>query len=327
MTLRAAFVDFFRTFDPEQSVLVEALRTGRSVELVDAAEADLLVFNDWGHRHRSFAGTKVHYTAENVRPRWSQADFCIGFERTPGPRYLRVPHFGQVEFLRSRRGVEIPPGPAWAERDFCNFVYSHRATRMRGELFRAVNQYRPVTSPGRFRNNASAPELSGRYDGAWRETKLLYQRRFRFTIACEGASYPGYTTEKLYDALVAGTIPIYWGNPYAREDVDERAFVDCHSCRNLGEVVDVVRRIDQDPELAAQYLARRDFLITPLEEHFAQLVAFFDRVVEYEAPRREAERRARRLQLQGVGRGTASRAYAWATHKQRNPGDWRSIFR
>lgn len=36
-------------------------------------------------------------------------------------------------------------------------------------------------------------------------------RRYKFTIAFENQSYPGYVTEKIADALMAGTVPIYWG--------------------------------------------------------------------------------------------------------------------
>jgi len=34
-----------------------------------------------------------------------------------------------------------------------------------------------------------------------------------FNICAENASVKGYVTEEIFDALEAGTIPIYWGDP------------------------------------------------------------------------------------------------------------------
>jgi hypothetical protein len=35
---------------------------------------------------------------------------------------------------------------------------------------------------------------------------------FKFTISFENDSYPGYVTEKLLEAYLCGSIPIYWGD-------------------------------------------------------------------------------------------------------------------
>ena len=39
------------------------------------------------------------------------------------------------------------------------------------------------------------------------------------TIAFENSSFPGYTTEKIFEPMLEGSIPIYWGNPRVDEDV------------------------------------------------------------------------------------------------------------
>lgn len=46
---------------------------------------------------------------------------------------------------------------------------------------------------------------------------------FRFYLSFENSRVEGYVTEKLWNALLYGTIPIYWGNPSVNEvlpDVD-----------------------------------------------------------------------------------------------------------
>jgi hypothetical protein len=196
-------------------------------------------------------------------------------------------------------------GPAWHEREFCNFIYHQPGTPERRALFESIARYRPVTSPGRFLNNTQAPELSARYDLDWRSSKLDYQRRFRFTIAAENEAFPGYTTEKLWDALVAGTIPIYWGNPRVAEDVDPRAFIDCAAFPDFDAVAAHVRRVDEDPRLAAAYLEHRPWLVTPLERYEQAFHDFVERLIEFarERPRARFALRAARLR----GRELAAR--------------------
>ena len=48
-------------------------------------------------------------------------------------------------------------------------------------------------------------------------TKVALLRRYRFTLAFENAIDDGYVTEKLYQPLLAGSVPVYLGAP-----VDER---------------------------------------------------------------------------------------------------------
>ena len=42
--------------------------------------------------------------------------------------------------------------------------------------------------------------------------KLKIISNHKFNIAFENSSYPGYVTEKITDAFIANTIPIYWGD-------------------------------------------------------------------------------------------------------------------
>ena len=59
------------------------------------------------------------------------------------------------------------------------------------------------------------------------ETKQETLRRYRFTICFENArEIDDYVTEKLFDCLLAGTIPIYYGAPNIAERVPAECFID-----------------------------------------------------------------------------------------------------
>jgi len=68
-------------------------------------------------------------------------------------------------------------------------------------------------------------DLSARTNKDWREEKLDYLRLFKFTVAFENSRRIGYLTEKLYDALRADTVPIYWGDPCLDTIVNREAVV------------------------------------------------------------------------------------------------------
>lgn len=51
--------------------------------------------------------------------------------------------------------------------------------------------------------------------------------KYKFNLCYENSDGPpGYITEKLFDALRAGCVPIYWGDPHISETVPSSAFID-----------------------------------------------------------------------------------------------------
>jgi hypothetical protein len=64
---------------------------------------------------------------------------------------------------------------------------------------------------------------------AWRgsvDDKLKTISRYRFSICYENAAYDGYLSEKIYDHLASGTIPVYLGAPDVAHFVPPDCFVD-----------------------------------------------------------------------------------------------------
>lgn len=50
--------------------------------------------------------------------------------------------------------------------------------------------------------------------------------RYTFSLCFENAIWPGYVTEKIFDAMLVGTIPVYLGAPDIERDVPPECFVD-----------------------------------------------------------------------------------------------------
>lgn len=72
---------------------------------------------------------------------------------------------------------------------------------------------------------------------------------YRFSVVIENSREPDYFTEKLVDAILCLTVPIYWGCPNIGDYFDTSSFVICES---EGEIRDALERLS-----AGDYDARR----------------------------------------------------------------------
>lgn len=123
---------------------------------------------------------------------------------------------------------------------FCNFVYTARG-EFRDTFVRRLNAYIQVDCPGkRFRNMQRLQRLPA-VVGA--NAKLRFLRNYRFTIAMERVSIPGYVSEKLPEAILTKTVPIFWGS-HSQIDFNESRFINIVSDDPDGEeVVNVIKQI------------------------------------------------------------------------------------
>src|SRR5262249_7991880 len=75
-------------------------------------------------------------------------------------------------------------------------------------LARGLMQHLRVDSYGKLLNNR---QLAG--GDAGRDSKLATIARYKFTLALENAIDADYVTEKFFQPLVAGSVPVYLGAP------------------------------------------------------------------------------------------------------------------
>ena len=244
--VRIKFVDFFKGFDPLQNDFVEIL--SKRYQVVMSDDPEYLIYSCFGYEHLKYNCIRIFYTGECITPNFNECDYAIGFDRLQfGDRYIRVPLYRlfqykkNAESLFSRRVFTMDD--LEKKKGFCSFVYSNCfAQNKRTEMFEKLSQYKQVDSGGRYRNN-----IGGAVDD-----KMAFQSKYKFSIAFENTSYPGYSTEKLMEAFAAGTIPIYYGDPDIIQDFNPGAFVNCHDYPSLEDAIERVKEIDQSDELYLQ---------------------------------------------------------------------------
>jgi alpha(1,3/1,4) fucosyltransferase len=105
--------------------------------------------------------------------------------------------------------------------------------------------------------------------------------RYTFAICFENMVMQGWVTEKVFDCLVAGTIPVYLGAPDIERWVDPESFIDMRRFSNYEELREYLRSLGPD-EITAYREAGRDYLRSnrfrpftkqAFAEHFGRIVA------------------------------------------------------
>ena len=215
--------------------------------------------------------TKIFWTGENIRIDLKKCDYAFGFEyeeEINSPNYMRLPlytYYGAGKDLTQKKNpVEIIRNKT----KFCNYTYSKDA-KERTEFFKELSKYKPIDAPGKSMNNMppiinqkhelllgpiqKIESLGGKFTlsalisrnfGNWRADVVNFQKQYKFTIAFENSSYPGYTTEKIYHPMLANSIPIYWGNPEIGRDFNTKSFINWHEYNDHKKVVDRVIEVD-----------------------------------------------------------------------------------
>lgn len=82
---------------------------------------------------------------------------------------------------------------------------------------------------------------------------------YKFTIAFENTAYPGYVTEKIIDAMVAASVPLYLGAPDIVEQVPTEAFVNVRAFRSVDTLAEYMEQMT-DTEATAIIDAGQTFL-------------------------------------------------------------------
>ena len=180
-------------------------------------------------------------------------DYGIGFdEQIVGDRYFR-PFITCCWLFPSwvlRLAASIDPEAIKVnlaqKTGFCNFIYSSaNAHASRDVFFHQLSTYRKVDSLGRHLKNCETPLPECRW---WEQEFFDFKGRYKFSIAFENATHPGYNSEKIATSMFGDTIPIYWGDPSIATYYNPKSFINCHDYKNFEQVIEKVKELDSDDE-------------------------------------------------------------------------------
>jgi GR25 family glycosyltransferase involved in LPS biosynthesis len=263
--LRVAFSDMWELFNPAYNMftlMLEAAVPGRKVvgfALGNEQNADILIFGPFGETWKDFKGPKIHFTGENTGP-VSEAVLNLGFKHLDhnNGNYLRLPlwmleinwfnadaeRIANPKPLPIDRCCKVFPDEIADKSKFCAFVVTNPRQPMRNNAFHWLSAYKKVDSAGRLFNNLGEGLFAGLGGGGGELIKHEFLRGYKFCLAYENESAPGYTTEKWLHAKAAGCIPIYWGDPKVERDFDMDGCIDARGVTTSAELIDLVKKVD-----------------------------------------------------------------------------------
>lgn len=234
---------------------------------IDRDNADFLIAFPWLYRHSKEIFLKflqdsvgkitiMDVLGEAIAPNLNLFDYHIGFDPSgQDGRVLEAPYLFSYRSALEELPLDHLSGVLSGKSGFCNYIYSHgEGHPYRVQLFSRLSAYKKVNSLGRHLNNT--PCDIPRESADWMKGSVLLKNPYKFSIACENAWYRGYSTEKIITSFLAYSIPIYWGNPLIEEEYNPKSFINCHRFSSLDEVVEEIRRIDEDDELWRSMVAQ-----------------------------------------------------------------------
>lgn len=229
-----------------------------------------------GFHKFEFSKYKIFFSVENVHVEFSpwskysdyllndkRISLSLGFDYIDHIRYLRFPFWLQSQFEPSVKLNEVI--------HYCSAIEENRFKFKHGEKFCAficrsdyfgdrayfadlVSNIENLNYPGTFRHNDDS--LFTDYN----DQKIEYLKQFKFNLCPENSDNKGYVTEKIFDAIKAGCIPIYWGseNNPEPEILNQNRILFLKLGGDNAEVLSKIKQLNEDE------LAYREFIEQPI---------------------------------------------------------------
>lgn len=151
----------------------------------------------------------------------------------------------------------------------------------RESLIQECSKYMEVHCAGKHLNNYNLIEGEpGTIQGSIKKINFLKSYKFCFAIENNHTfnETKGYTTEKIYEPMVANCIPVYWGNDQISSEFNENSIIEVKNFVSYEKLALKILEIGSDNNL---YL---DYLMQPyiLNNHFFEidyLVDLFDKII------------------------------------------------
>ena len=246
--LKIFFTDFWSNFDFKDNIFVKLLSEDFEV-ILDEINPHILFYSVFGVDYKKHNCIRVSFIGENLRPDFNKADFSFNFDYNDNPRNYRLPLYALWNDVYLLTKPRNPEELVNNKTKFCNFIYSNPGPKKRIEFFEKLSKYKKVDSAGRVRNNL----------GYKVKDKLEFIKDYKFTLALESYNYPGYTTEKIFEPFLMGSLPIYWGNKFVDRDFNTKSFLNYNEFGSDEELIEKIIEIDNNDELLFKYFSEPCF--------------------------------------------------------------------
>jgi alpha(1,3/1,4) fucosyltransferase len=276
-TIKIAFVDFWNEWN-EEDFITPILKSKFNV-VIDNKNPDVLfhsIFNKMSETPR-YKCKKILILAENWRPSQFKSNYSISFDPRSDINF-RLPLWQMYVLLKPELKDRLFERKRITNFErFCAFTVSNPSNVLRINHFELLNNYKKVHAYGKVKTNSF--ELKKFNEGSyWRNIKdqFFLNHPHKFMMAYENSSYPGYCTEKLMDAFLVGSLPIYWGCTKVNEDWNEFAFINAKNSNWL----DAVKTANENQKAFDEFYEQPVFTDDQKNKHIENLESFKEWLIE-----------------------------------------------
>jgi hypothetical protein len=216
--MNISYLDFWNGFNPNKnwlSVLISDFLNNENIEFnAPPEEADIIIFSSFGQENLKYNNPKtkkIFFTGENRRPPIDRCDYALTFDldnynnknfRLP-LWYLHIDWWKEQSFEPAKIKLK-DLYRQWDPEEILNRNY-FGSIIIGNYVENRILAAQAIAS--KYEVHAFGHVFNNHYLG----DKFELLKNYKFNIAFENTIYPGYVTEKLLEAKVAGCIPIYWG--------------------------------------------------------------------------------------------------------------------
>lgn len=231
--MKIGFVDFWTGFNPKNNFFFHSINElGIKFKIVKPKKADVLFFSCFGNQNLEYADAKkIFFLSEDFNlenfnfnysishiptsvenssnfrlPLWKMYLDWFGVTTYTNPEYL-IP----LEYIDKKNEFNNI-----SKNNFCSIVYSSEYF-FRDKYIDLVSTYKDVDVFGKNKYGNLLPE--GEY------YKLQKLSNYKFSLAMENEISKGYLCEKLIHAKIAGNIPLFYGDDFAKIDFNPNSFI------------------------------------------------------------------------------------------------------
>jgi len=238
-------LEFVSVFPSRRDLLLRKLNTVLSRSPSGGSEQALA--NTIDTLPKRLAPTRVWFTGENIRvPHGQDFDYSLSYEQDPYTSsntyfplwYTHLDWFGKPEF-NHRVGKDVRADELMRPRSLseskpkfaCAFIGNPHP--MRSRAIEALSMFGEV-------------DVFGKAVGKPVKYKADIAKNYKYMICFENDLFPGYVTEKLLDAYLAETVPIYWGLLGGDKDINSKSFINLADFSSIAETIDQLHSVNKN---------------------------------------------------------------------------------
>ena len=219
---------------------------------------DYLLYNVFGCNHLNNEyndSIKIAIFTENQIPDFNTADYAIShshinyLDRHLNYEYYFLNRFNNFNIsyanMIRKKLLNLP-----MKQKFCAAVISNfkKTDFFRLYFIKELSKYKNIDMGGKYNNNVGIIN-----------NKIDFLSKYKFSIAMENTEADGYSSEKILESFLSGTIPIYYGNYMIDEYINPKSFILIRGEKDMMEKIKYIKKIDNDDELYRNILKENIF--------------------------------------------------------------------